>query len=59
MRERNCLISLTKKGRGEREKRGKAMQPSCIEPNPRGAAAELNRTQPQGGGEGGKLILIS
>ena len=57
MRERNCLISLTKKG--ERKKGGKAMQPSCTEPNLRGTAAELNRTQPQGGKKEGKLILIS
>ena len=49
------------KGRESEGKRGKAMQPSCTEPNPKGTADELNRTQPQGGGEKkrGKLILIS
>lgn len=53
MRERNCLISLTKMGRGKREgKRGEERESDAaerIEPNPRGTAAELNRTQPQGG----------
>ena len=39
MRERNCLISLTKKGRGEREKGGEERESD---------AAELHRTQPQG-----------
>ena len=37
------------------------MQPSCTEPNPRGTADKLNRTQPQGGGgkkKEGSLFLF-